>query len=94
MWETGECGLSQDGGGVHHFYSASEERPIEDNILHGKLYFHMPEALNVAGAEVDTGPDFEPHVIEDRELITGQNPRSDHPIAKALIAALERRSTA
>jgi hypothetical protein len=28
--------------------------------------------------------------VEDRELITGQNPRSDHPIAKALIAALVR----
>jgi putative intracellular protease/amidase len=71
-------------------YSASEERPIEDNVLHGRLYFNMPEALNVAGAEVDTGPDFAPHVIEDRELITGQNPRSDHPIAAALVAALAR----
>lgn len=71
-------------------YSASEEKPIEDNVLHGKLYFHMPEALTTAGAIVDTGPDFAPHVIEDRELITGQNPRSDHPIAKMLIAALAR----
>lgn len=71
-------------------YSASEEKPIEDNVLHGKLYFHMPEALTAAGAIVETGPDFAPHVIEDRELITGQNPRSDHPIAQALIAALAR----
>lgn len=71
-------------------YSASEEKPIEDNILHGKLYFHMPQALTVAGAEVEVGPDFAPHVIEHREMITGQNPRSDHPIAKALVAALER----
>ncbi len=71
-------------------YSASEEKPIEDNVLHGKLYFHMPEALTIAGAHVETGPDFAPNVIEDREVITGQNPRSDHPIAKALIAALAR----
>lgn len=71
-------------------YSSSEEKPIEDNILHGKLYFHMPEALATAGATVATGPDFAPHVIEDREVITGQNPRSDHPIAAALIAALAR----
>lgn len=71
-------------------YSSTEEKPIEDNVLHGKLYFHMPEALIAAGASVDTGPDFAPHVIEDRELITGQNPRSDHPIARALIAALAR----
>jgi putative intracellular protease/amidase len=71
-------------------YSSSEEKPIEDNILHGKLYFHMPEALTAAGAIVEVGPDFAPHVIEDRELITGQNPRSDHPIGEALIAALSR----
>jgi len=71
-------------------YSSSEEKPIEDNILHGKLYFHMPEALTRAGAIVEVGPDFAPHVVEDRELITGQNPRSDHPIGEALIAALSR----
>lgn len=71
-------------------YSASEERPIEDNVLHGKLYFHMPSALMLAGARVETGPDFQPHVVEDRELITGQNPKSDHPIAAALLNALDR----
>lgn len=71
-------------------YSASEEKPIEDNILHGKMYFHMPEALTIAGAIVETGPDFAPHVVVDRELITGQNPRSDHPIAIALIEALTK----
>ncbi|UAK23345.1 type 1 glutamine amidotransferase domain-containing protein [Sphingomonas nostoxanthinifaciens] len=70
-------------------YSASEEKPIEDNILHGKLYFHMPEALETAGAEVTTGPDFQPYVVEDREVITGQNPRSDHEIGAKLVAALD-----
>ena len=73
-------------------YSASEEKPIEDNILHGKMYFHMPEALTLAGAIVETGPDFQPHVVVDRELITGQNPRSDHPISRALIDALAKTS--
>jgi hypothetical protein len=39
--------------------------------------------------EVTTGRvDFEPNVIVDRELITDQNPRSDHPIAAKLIEAL------
>jgi len=37
-----------------------------------------------------TEPDFEPHVVEDRELITGQNPRSDHLIGKKLVEALNR----
>lgn len=71
-------------------FQKSEEQVIEDTILHAKIYFDMPFALGLAGAVVDTGPDFEPYVIEDRELITGQNPRSDHPIAEALIAALDR----
>lgn len=46
------------------------------------------EALDLAGAKTTVGPDFEPHVIVDRELITGQNPRSDHSIAAKLIEAL------
>lgn len=73
-------------------FSATEEKVIEDNILHAKLYFDMPFALRTAGGLVTTtAVDFEPYVIEDRELITGQNPRSDHPIAAALIAALDRK---
>ncbi len=72
-------------------YSASEEKPIEENVLHGKLYFNMPDALRRLGADVTTTPiDFSPHVVEDRELITGQNPRSDHPIAAKLVTALDR----
>jgi putative intracellular protease/amidase len=72
-------------------FSATEEKVIEDNILHAKLYFNMPDALRAAGADVSTtAVDFEPYVVEDRELITGQNPRSDKPIAAKLIQALER----
>ena len=72
-------------------FSASEEKVVEDHILHARMYFNMPEALTAAGAEVaTTDVDFEPHVVVDRELITGQNPRSDHPIAARFIAALDR----
>jgi putative intracellular protease/amidase len=72
-------------------FSATEEKVIEDNILHAKLYFNMPDALRIAGGDVSvTAVDFDPYVIEDRELITGQNPRSDKPIAAKLIQALER----
>lgn len=72
-------------------FSATEEKVIEDKILHAKLYFNMPEALTLAGAEVETTPvDFEPFVVVDRELITGQNPRSDHPIAAKLIDVLTK----
>jgi putative intracellular protease/amidase len=65
---------------------------VEDNILHAKIYFNMPFALKTAGADVTTtAVDFEPYVVEGRELITGQNPRSDHPIAAKFIAALDRK---
>lgn len=71
-------------------FSATEEAVVEDQILHAKMHFTMPEALRAAGAEViTTSVDFEPHVVVDRELITGQNPRSDHPIAAKLIEMLD-----
>ena len=76
-------------------FSSSEEKVIEDQILHAKLYFNMVDALKTAGGEVITGAlVFEPNVIVDRELITGQNPRSDHPIAAKLVEALDREAAA
>jgi putative intracellular protease/amidase len=70
-------------------FSASEEKWIENNLLHAKLYFNMPYALTTAGGHVTTeSVDFAPNVIVDRELITGQNPGSDHSIAVKLIQAL------
>jgi len=72
-------------------FSASEEATAEKLLLHGELYFDMPKALRLAGGEVTTNPkDFAPNVVVDRELITGQNPTSDHPIASSLIKALAR----
>lgn len=72
-------------------FSNSEEKVVEDHILQARLHFNMVDALQAAGGEVITGAaDFEPHVVEDRELITGQNPRSDHPIAARFVAALDR----
>ncbi len=72
-------------------FSNTEEKIVEDHILHAKLYFNMVDALQAAGGKVIVNAvDFEPNVIEDRELITGQNPRSDHPLAKRLVAALNR----
>ena len=72
-------------------FSASEEKWVENDILHAKMYFNMPQALTAAGGEVTTTTvDFEPNVIVDRELITGQNPRSDHAIAATLVGALDK----
>ena len=72
-------------------FSATEEKVVEDQILHAKMYFDMPSALTAAGGTVVIeGTDFAPHVVTDRELITGQNPRSDHSIANAFVDALNR----
>ena len=72
-------------------FSASEEVWVENEILHGKMYFTMPQALSAAGGDVSTTKvDFEPNVVVDRELITGQNPRSDHPVGARLVEALDR----
>lgn len=50
-------------------FSETEEKVVEDYILHARMYFTMPAALAAAGGEVATTPvDFEPHVVEDREL--------------------------
>jgi putative intracellular protease/amidase len=74
-------------------FSNSEEIWLEKNILHAKMYFHMVDALKAAGGDVwVSSVDFEPHVVEDRELITGQNPRSDALVGATLVRALERAS--
>ena len=72
-------------------FSASEERAAEDSLLHGRLCFNMPDALALARATVSTdAEDSAPNVVVDRELITGQNPSSDHLIAAKLVEALDR----
>jgi putative intracellular protease/amidase len=74
-------------------FSASEEERVEEQILHGKLCFNTSCALAAAGGDiVNSQVDFEPNVIVDRELITGQNPHSDHSIAKTFVDALDSAS--
>ena len=72
-------------------FSNSEEKWVERDILYAAMYFHVVDASKIAGGDVTTGAvDFEPNAIVDRELITGQNPRSDHLIGEKLVQALER----
>ena len=71
--------------------SACEEKWVENDILHGSTYFHVVDALKIAGGDVSPAAvDFEPNVIIDRELITSQNPGSDHLIGEKLVQALRR----
>ena len=71
-------------------FSDEEEKVAEEQLLKGKMTFYVGDALQAAGGIVtsNTKP-FEPNVTRDRELITGQNPRSDHELADALINALQ-----
>jgi putative intracellular protease/amidase len=70
-------------------FSRSEEEYAEDNVFHKKLVFNMPDALEAAGGNVvNTDQNFSSFVVVDRELVTAQNPMSDHELAAEFIEVL------
>lgn len=70
-------------------FATSEEKQIEGNVqLGGQVLFYPDAALSAAGATIQNGPDWQPNVVVDRELITGQQPFSDAAFGKALLAKL------
>jgi putative intracellular protease/amidase len=72
-------------------FSNAEEKYAEENLMGGgKVPFYPATALEIAGARVEAKGFFEPHVVQDRELITGQNPPSDHAIADLFVRTLDR----
>ncbi len=73
-------------------FSNSEEAPVEKDVLGARLLYPVADALEAAGGEVSQGTvDYQSHVVVDRELITGQNPRSDKELAQRLVEALQAR---
>ena len=50
--------------------------------------FLVEDMLKERGAHFSKAADWQPHVVVDGLLITGQNPASSEPAAKALLAAL------
>lgn len=52
--------------------------------------FHVEQALQIAGGRMQEETMYGSHVVQDRELITGQNPASDIALAQALDKALEK----
>jgi putative intracellular protease/amidase len=76
-------------------FSSDEEKYAEDVLLGGaQVPFYPTTALELAGAKLDTREFFQPNVVQDRELITGQNPSADHAIADLFVKALDRYSAA
>jgi putative intracellular protease/amidase len=72
-------------------FSRSEEEYAEENVFHKKLIFNMPDALEAAGGNVvNTDKNFTPFVVVDRELVTAQNPMSDHALAAKFIEVLAK----
>ncbi|MDC6282740.1 type 1 glutamine amidotransferase domain-containing protein [Pandoraea sp. XJJ-1] len=70
-------------------FATSEEKQIEGNAqLGGQVLFYPDAALAAAGATIQNNADWQPNVVVDRELITGQQPLSADAFGKALMAKL------
>lgn len=69
-------------------FSDPEEQWAEENFLKGEVEFSVQQALALGGGKVEVGGFFEPVVVKNAELITGQNPPADHKLAELLIEAL------
>ena len=76
-------------------FSTAEEQQREPLEIGGKVLFYPDFALETAAGAVSVLPPWKSYVLQDRELITGQNPFSDEALLKLLIPALnEKRSKA
>lgn len=51
--------------------------------------FLLEDALQEKGASYEKSDDWQPFVIQDGLLLTGQNPASSEPVAKALVKVLQ-----
>jgi putative intracellular protease/amidase len=72
-------------------FSTAEEQQREPLEIRGKVLFYPDFALKTAGGEVSVLPPWTSYVIQDRELISGQNPFSDQALLKHLQQALDER---
>jgi putative intracellular protease/amidase len=66
-------------------FSNTEE---ETTGLKGLVPFLVEDMLKHGGGHYTKAADFEPHVVTDGSLITGQNPASSEPTAKAMLEKL------
>jgi putative intracellular protease/amidase len=70
-------------------FSNSEEAVFEASLDGAKLQYYPGKAMQQAGGEMQYADNWTPHVVVDRELITGQNPFSDKALAAAVLKQLE-----
>jgi len=74
-------------------FSTAEEQQREPLEIGGKVLFYPDFALRTAGGDVSVAPSWQSYVLQDRELISGQNPFSDEALLKLLLPALEAKKT-
>jgi putative intracellular protease/amidase len=70
-------------------FSTAEEQQREPLEIGGKVLFYPDFALSTAGGDVSVLAPWSSYVIQDRELISGQNPFSDEALLKLLLPALD-----
>ncbi|MEN3168659.1 MAG: type 1 glutamine amidotransferase domain-containing protein [Gluconobacter cerinus] len=66
-------------------FSNSEEQAVQ---LTDVVPFLIEDEFKRLGGLYEKGPDWQPHVVIDGHLITGQNPASSAAVAKALLQQL------
>ncbi len=73
-------------------FSTKEEKLAEDGgLLGGHVQFYPEDKLASLGAIiVNTDTPWAPNAVADRELITGQNPKSDAKFTELFLDALKR----
>lgn len=61
----------------------------EDGVgLSAIVPFLIEDEFTRLGGIYQKGPDWQPHVVTDRQLVTGQNPASSEAVARALLTLL------
>jgi putative intracellular protease/amidase len=68
-------------------FTNSEEEGVG---LKDAVPFLLEDRLKELGGRWEAAPDWQPHAVQDGNLITGQNPQSSELVAKAILAALGR----
>src|SRR5580658_251501 len=72
-------------------FSTAEEQQREPLEIEGKVLFYPDFALRTAGGDVSVVAPWGSLALQDRELISGQNPFSDEAVLKLLLSALDAR---
>uniref|UniRef100_UPI003101435F type 1 glutamine amidotransferase domain-containing protein n=1 Tax=Neorhizobium sp. EC2-8 TaxID=3129230 RepID=UPI003101435F len=71
-------------------FSNQEEEMAKGLLGGGEMKFYPQDALKQAGGQFSQAEAaFSPHVVTDRELITGQNPASAPAVARELLSRLK-----